>query len=368
MSYAPLTYCKETLEAGESFMKECKKYYEERVANEEFPIDIENNAEKIILDYGFSSAWEVNSKYSKLNRLLLQCAEPTFGANCVSYLREYSDVFCLYSVQNLWSKDKQVLRCDDDFIKALTDTDNLRIPTNICDKLPFRTFCIDFQENKVFKDYDYVYINVQCVNKILYFTLIRVVENEVFFVLNDCLTETEKDKDGIEYFKFSRKNNVRTDDGELKVNYHKSLYKNFKPRHIENDNKEDVITFMWQLMLYLIASNKDMKENPITKSTYRKPTGKPKHKFTEVQKWDMGFVWGNSFRLKKTSSEKNETQIKSTLTSSAQRKSPKPHLRNAHWSHYWCGVGRTDLQLRWLEPTFVNSTDESPAILHVVGK
>ena len=31
----------------------------------------------------------------------------------------------------------------------------------------------------------------------------------------------------------------------------------------------------------------------------------------------------------------------------------RPHVRRAHWHHYWVGEGRTRLEVRWIEPTFV---------------
>ena len=34
-------------------------------------------------------------------------------------------------------------------------------------------------------------------------------------------------------------------------------------------------------------------------------------------------------------------------------RSVRPHVRRAHWHHYWVGEGRTRLEVRWIEPTFV---------------
>lgn len=33
--------------------------------------------------------------------------------------------------------------------------------------------------------------------------------------------------------------------------------------------------------------------------------------------------------------------------------SVRPHLRRAHWHHYWVGQGRTRLELRWIHPVLV---------------
>lgn len=42
---------------------------------------------------------------------------------------------------------------------------------------------------------------------------------------------------------------------------------------------------------------------------------------------------------------------KSTATGTGR--TVRPHVRRAHWHHYWVGEGRTRLEVRWIEPTFV---------------
>lgn len=43
----------------------------------------------------------------------------------------------------------------------------------------------------------------------------------------------------------------------------------------------------------------------------------------------------------------------------------RPHVRRAHWHHYWVGEGRTKLEVRWIEPTLVlaNSKNEADAAI-----
>lgn len=42
---------------------------------------------------------------------------------------------------------------------------------------------------------------------------------------------------------------------------------------------------------------------------------------------------------------------KSTATGTGR--TVRPHVRRAHWHHYWVGEGQTRLEVRWIEPTFV---------------
>lgn len=366
MAYAPLMFCKNSVEAGREFQKCFEEFYYRRKLGTLFPLDFERDSAEALIDYGFNKAFTFPSRFCSLTPIIDETGFQMFGGG-VNHRREYADLFCCYALMFEWQKNKQVLTCDDDFVRALIQTENLKIPVDICDRLPFTTMCLDLQSNRVFKDYDYLYINLQCKGKWLYLTLLRVVDNEVFFILNDSFNETNivKDSDGSEFYQFKKKN-VKIEEKGLQV-CKTAEFKNYDGRQIDNSDKQEVITFLWQLMLYLTASNKDMKENPTTKLTYKKPISKEaiKNKFSEVQQWDLGYVWGNTFRV-----NRRETVARTNIGERRElqnpRRSPRPHLRNAHWSHYWCGKGRTEYELRWIEPTYVNSTEDNPVILHEV--
>ena len=49
----------------------------------------------------------------------------------------------------------------------------------------------------------------------------------------------------------------------------------------------------------------------------------------------------------------------------------RPHVRRAHWHHYWTGTGRTTLEVRWIEPTLVlpggKGETELPTVRKVHG-
>lgn len=62
----------------------------------------------------------------------------------------------------------------------------------------------------------------------------------------------------------------------------------------------------------------------------------------------MGFVIGKSFEMQLVSGAEYQ---KSTAIGTGR--TVRPHVRRAHWHHYWVGEGRTRLEVRWIEPTFV---------------
>ena len=47
------------------------------------------------------------------------------------------------------------------------------------------------------------------------------------------------------------------------------------------------------------------------------------------------------------------------------RKSPRAHMRRAHWQRYRVGPGRKEIVLKWIEPVFVGS-GEITAVKHRV--
>lgn len=65
-------------------------------------------------------------------------------------------------------------------------------------------------------------------------------------------------------------------------------------------------------------------------------------------------------------------RIQATGASSGTGRTVAPHVRRAHWQHYWVGPrkGRTDgqhgdrLELRWVPPVYVNGDGEAVEVVH----
>ena len=108
---------------------------------------------------------------------------------------------------------------------------------------------------------------------------------------------------------------------------------------------------------YLAAQNAEIKQVKLDKKD--RPTrhnGSP----LNVKAWEVGFRMGKALGElpKETEHHTGEDRI-----GTAKR----PHVRRAHWHHYWVGKGRTKLTLKWLAPFVVNGTaDDLPATGHEV--
>jgi len=47
----------------------------------------------------------------------------------------------------------------------------------------------------------------------------------------------------------------------------------------------------------------------------------------------------------------------------------RPHVRRAHFHHYWCGPNKERCEVRWVGPVFVNSKleEKRPVTSHLTG-
>lgn len=98
-----------------------------------------------------------------------------------------------------------------------------------------------------------------------------------------------------------------------------------------------------QVINYLGSDDADIEESPDTKATYRpqQKHSKIKNSYKELQKWDCGFHYAQAVR---------EYHARRDAASTEGVGSPKrPHVRRAHWHHYWVGSGdKKRLVRKWL--------------------
>lgn len=118
-----------------------------------------------------------------------------------------------------------------------------------------------------------------------------------------------------------------------------------------------------QLLLYLCADNVDMPRVPRHPSTRVRQSGQV-DVVREPRTWDVGVRIGASIRK-----YRNEEAQGAGRTEQGTRESPRPHIRRAHWHHFWAGPmdGERKLVLRWLPPIPVGVEDEEgPVVIHSV--
>lgn len=298
----------------------------------------------------------LNKQEKEIYKFLMAIGKHIFTDPGTNILKEWKDILSMSAVCDLWKQNKHVLTCTDDFIECLQTADELNIPVDIVKLMPFSTFCLDLQNNKYFPDIDYAYITFrQTSNNNLEAHVARIVNDEVFFSMYIILNNTDiHTKDGISYYKYSKKS-IPTQDTIPVTN---DAVKNIGKTEVDNSRFSDFCIFVVQLAMYISTSNKDMKENAETKKTYR-PERKLQNKFSAVQKWDVGYIVGKTYRQNKEGHRHSQGYVLDY-----KRKSPIPHMRRGHFQTYHVGEGRSTTDIKWIDPVFVggNPKDNLPVI------
>lgn len=111
------------------------------------------------------------------------------------------------------------------------------------------------------------------------------------------------------------------------------------------------------LVLYLCSEAAEIadRKDPARRPTARRDSSRTPNSPTV---WDTGARLGAALRrARDAASESGE----------GSHAAPRPHIRRAHWHHYWTGpkAGERRLVLRWVHPTLVGGDDIVPTIRDV---
>ena len=145
-----------------------------------------------------------------------------------------------------------------------------------------------------------------------------------------------------------------------------------KTRARENTAEyENAARTLLPLVLYLCADESDIRYHGKAGGEGAgdppdKMKGAPiRDRFGEIRTWDVGYRIGPAIRKYRESG--NDAEPGSAGSHSRKR----PHIRRAHWHHYWRGPreGERQLIVRWLSPMYINASEKKsdiPAVIHPV--
>lgn len=114
-----------------------------------------------------------------------------------------------------------------------------------------------------------------------------------------------------------------------------------------------------QLVLYLCADNAELPDG----ARASLPRRDSNHVPDLPRRWDVGVRIGAALRRYRA------TESESDITTSDGHAPPRPHMRRAHWHHFWTGprAGDRRLILHWLPPIPVGvDQEDGPAVIHPV--
>jgi len=127
---------------------------------------------------------------------------------------------------------------------------------------------------------------------------------------------------------------------------------------------ESTVMALVALVLYLCAENADFGgKQPIKVKAVKTGKGPRTMPPDRPRTWDVGSRVGVALRSL-SNSEPRDHQ-------GGSHASPRPHMRRAHWHHYWVGPrgnkGEHHLVVRWMPPVQVGAQVEGmPAVIHPV--
>ena len=272
------------------------------------------------------------------------------GASKFDPITEVKDLTTMSEIMRLWGQKKQIYKINREFMSELTKTTNMKVPVSSLEHLPVDIMYIDFEDSDWLQPIVGAFVYVIPNNGEPQLAIIMVTFEDTFFSYyttfhyEDDVAEVPKKLIG----------NI-TPFSVLAA----SVEENLMGKKYQNDRRETIVKAIIQVLLFLSADNTDISENPVTKKTYRKPTTEPKHKFSEVQMWDVGFRYGKAIELSKRNASKGVYDESDTSDSGDHvKRSVRPHIRSAHWQRYRVGKGRKEIRVHWIAPIMVNSDSE----------
>ena len=239
--------------------------------------------------------------------------------------RQALDLYAICSLVGDWLKYKQIYKFDVDTMEMLRDTKQ-EITNEVLENLKLPVDCF-FIEN----------------------------DFELGGGCDTILVKQRKKENGFEYdFYGFGKEDKENFLHELKM--YKSELGEFEEQMTKcNKDVENFYRLVFNLLMYLaqpkveiLKKSSGIKERNNAKSFYN----------VNYDENEVGYKLGNAIR----------TYRYKYLSESANHKTggvKKPHLRSGHFHHYWCGKGRTDLIVKYVEPTFVKGGSKNATIHNV---
>lgn len=346
-----------------------------------YPLEVSTKVAQTLPKYAFSVAdmerLTENILSKEMKREIVQMRRAMLlmsGMNTdVQSFDDFSDSdlnqFDFMATVDAWSENKQVFKIDADFAQTLLDTENLHIAKDMWKYLPCDVMYFDFADvpfiiNELGVTGAFVKV-VRDSHKDSWELHIFRMHGGLKFTANPLfITNEDQECD------FAHSTEI------LKLDVIESMYG--KEAAVKAKNNAKSVLLIIQLLCYLCSVEPDVRENELTKQTYKpRKAGQPvKNKFSEIQKHDVGVRFGTAFRKYKASQASA-----SSGTTHKTGHTKRPHFRKAHWSFYWYNVlddnGETVYNVygvpekvkrpKWLAETFVNKDyGEQDVVIHEV--
>lgn len=307
--------------------------------------------------------------------------------NCT--LSEQKNSFMAFKVIYEWSKTKESYRFDpdvlDEFVRPIKEKESVDkyleanaeklmytdpIPLN---RLPFKSFVIDFDNIKFIVGQKQL-SNLGKLNDEMVVTNVFIHVNDTYFKdFYYVIVAWIDEKDGMIPSCFlvpkTERKNIYECAAALYEMALNDMPKNQRYPKLIESHAEFIANYLVNaciihrglidVLSYLCAKNAEILERPIKR---RPPSNK--HRFSEIRTWDVALRYGSQLREYK----KQTQEAKNNPNKHVGHRSPRPHMRRAHWHRYWTGKGRTELTILWIDSIAVNAnaSGDLPVEVHDV--
>lgn len=259
-----------------------------------------------------------------------------------------------------WFKYKKIYRFDTSFVDYLQDTDVGPVYAELLKRLPYNSFYISFPKRDMINPWPVVPDDINELEGM--FVRIKIVDD----LIRVGMVFQKTGKNITDYKDKCAACHITTikDGSTLKGSLDWTLLPEERQKAMEAVGIKEAYAYWYPLYCiainacqYLCASNAEIQDVKVKKKN--RPTVMTMNgpKPVNVQVSDVGFKIGRRFEEMYGVKDDSETDISVDTISGVHRRGYKmrPHVRRAHWHHYWTGKGRTDLEVRWVEPVFVMS-------------
>ena len=279
-----------------------------------------------------------------------------------------------------WQRTKAVYSFNREFVDAMSYTEDTTILISLLERLPFKDMLFFFPEGTLPKIKDEetagMYVHIERHPEIL----------RINFNYLDRANNKSDIYPGIS-FGFQITNGMKVSQVFETPQYYEwlSTYKRtvLVDRHLNDHEAEECIlaerkalNLAINLMYYLSSEEPDIKQikrrkKPNKTATSPKEDADPAIKLHEVGTKYAEIVY-KRLNINKGQAEENsvsdendedESKDDDTVRTVKRGKKRRPHVRRAHFQHYWTGEGRTIPVVRWKADLFVGANRDDQAIV-----
>ncbi len=317
----------------------------------------------------------------------------TFGEQMVKFtpeslqngtlISDIKDVLVYPVILEKWSYNKQVYKTDRTFFKALLETKSFSLSKFELEHLPNKNFYLDFEDVPDCRPFVGAFVEVYPMKESFHLAIFLITDRKdepaglFSHYIHVCYDENGMvDKEVVRSLMDDQKDIGKSSDGDLMdfKTYGEDAVVRSQIKVNFNTTRAMMTKAILQILKYISSVEPEITVSEDSKRLYKKPSPKdvPKNSFSEVMQYEVGVRYGKAIRTYLSEQKRKEKRERRTEKSErnmpAQRKSPRPHFRFAHWCPYHVGKGRTDTVYKWLEPQLVgadkNGASNNDVIIH----